>query len=111
MKSPFDNSIPLWRQTMLALAQTVTVETRRRLVLIPDRSGAENQRDKLKREHGAAMTAARIRKQAKGTSSTYTLAYTLRESREEPLFPPGQPDNGHATPSRPPRQSTSTIRV
>jgi len=86
MKSRIDDTVPRWRQTLLPLSRTVTVETRRRLVLIPDRMDAVNERDKLKREHGAAAIAANIRKQGKGKSGTYTLAYTLRESREEPLF-------------------------
>jgi hypothetical protein len=111
MKSPVDDSMPPWRQTLLPLSQTVTVETRRRLVLIPNRSAAENERDKLIQEHGAAMIAAKIRKQGKAPSGTYTLAYSVREAREEPLFQPGQPDTSRATPSRPPRQSTTTTPV
>jgi hypothetical protein len=73
-------------QTFFRLSRTITFDNRRRLVLIPDRDSAENERDKLKRQHGAAMIAADIRKQGKGKSGTYTLAYTLRESREEVLF-------------------------
>ncbi|MFO1488686.1 MAG: hypothetical protein U1F83_10320 [Verrucomicrobiota bacterium] len=89
MKNPitdFSEQSPRWRQFLLRLTRIVTIETRRRLVLIPDRMSAENERDKLKRQHGAAMIAADIRKQGKGKSGTYTLAYTLRESREEVLF-------------------------
>lgn len=86
MKNLFDDSTPRWRQTQLHLSHTVTFENRRRLVLIPDRMDAENERDKLQRQHGAAMIAANIRKVGKGKTGTYTLAYTLRESREEQLF-------------------------
>jgi hypothetical protein len=86
MKSRIDDTVPRWRQTLLPLSRTITVETYRRLVLIPDRIDAENEQAKLKREHGAAMIAANIRKHGKGKSGTYTLAYTLRESRIELLF-------------------------
>lgn len=86
MKNPFDDSTPRWRQTLFRLSHVVVYENRRRLVLIPDRMDAENERDKLKREHGAAMLAPVIRKVGKGKTGTYTLAYTLREVREEVLF-------------------------
>lgn len=107
MLLPLNDSTPRWRQTLLPLSQSLTFETRSRLVLIPDRMDAENERAKLKREHGAAMIAANIRKEGKGKSGTYTLAHTLRESREEPLFQPGQPDCRRAISSRHPRQTTT----
>jgi hypothetical protein len=86
MKNPFDDTTPRWRQSLFRLTRIITIETRRRLVLIPDRMSAENERDKLRREHGAAMIAANISKNGKGKTGTYTLAYTLRESRTEELF-------------------------
>ena len=85
-QSPFLDNKPRWRQSLLKLTRIVTIETRRRLVLIPDRMSAENERDKLRREHGPAMIAAKITKIGTGKAGTYTLAYTLRESRSEELF-------------------------
>jgi hypothetical protein len=77
---------PRLRQALLKLSHVVVYENRRRLVLIPDRMSAENERFKLQRQHGAAMIAAKISKNGKGPTGTYTLAYTLRESRTEELF-------------------------
>ncbi len=77
---------PRWRQALLKLSRIVVFENRRRLVLIPDRMSAENEQFKLQRQHGAAMIAAKISKNGKGKTGTYTLAYTLRESRTEELF-------------------------
>jgi hypothetical protein len=77
---------PRLRQTLLKLSHVVVYENRRRLVLIPDRMSAENEQFKLQRQHGAAMIAANISKNGKGPTGTYTLAYTLRESRTEELF-------------------------
>ena len=48
--------------------------------------GSHYERDKLKREHGPAMIAASISKNGKGPTGTYTVAYTLRETRTEELF-------------------------
>ena len=53
---------PRWMQCILKLSRIVTIEQRRRLVCIPDRMLAENERDKLQRQHGPAMTDARISK-------------------------------------------------
>ena len=53
---------------------------------IPDRMSAENERDKLRREHGAKMISAKISKNGKGKDATYTVAYTLRDTRTEELF-------------------------
>jgi len=50
-------------------------------MFIPDRMSAENKHDKLGREHGAAMIASNISK-----NGTYTVAYTLRETKTEELF-------------------------
>ena len=86
MKNPITDFTPRWRQSLLRLTRIVIVETRRRCVCIPDRTSAEYECDKLKREHGTAMIAANISKNGKGKSGTYTVAYTLRESRTEELF-------------------------
>ena len=77
---------PRWLQCILKLSRTVIIEQRRRLVCIPDRMMAENERDKLQRQHGTAMTDARISKNGKGKDATWTVGYTLRESRTEELF-------------------------
>ncbi len=61
-------------------------EQRRRLVCIPDRMSAENERDKLQRQHGPAMTNAKISKNGKGKDATWTVSYTLSEQRIENLF-------------------------
>ena len=77
---------PRWMQCILKLTRIVTIEQRRRLVCIPDRMMAENERDKLQRQHGPAMTDARISKNGKGKDATWTVSYTLRETRTEELF-------------------------
>lgn len=70
----------------MKLSHVVVYEERRRLVCIPDRLTAEDERMKLKREFGATLIAANISKNGKGKSGTYTVAYTLRHSRTENLF-------------------------
>ena len=77
---------PRWRQTLMRLTRIITIETRRRCMCIPDRMSAENERDKLRREHGAKMISAKISKNGKGKDATYTVAYTLRDTRTEELF-------------------------
>ena len=81
-----DFSGPHWRQCLLKLTRVVVFDDRRRLVCIPDRMSAENERAKLKRQHRPAMIAANISKNGKGKTGTYTLAYTLRETKTEELF-------------------------
>jgi len=53
---------------------------------IPDLMTTQNERSKLQREHGPALTDARISKNGKGKDATWTVAYTLRQSRTEDLF-------------------------
>jgi hypothetical protein len=77
---------PRWLQCILQLTRIVIIEQRRRLVCIPDRMSAENERDKLQRQHGPAMSDAKISKNGKGKDATWTVSYTLRESRTEELF-------------------------
>ena len=83
-KTRFDE--PRWLQSILRLSRIITIEQRRRLVCIPDRMSAENERDKLQRQHGPAMSDAKISKNGKGKDATWTVSYTLRESRTEELF-------------------------
>ena len=85
-RTPFDERAPRWLQPLLRLTRTYIYEQRRRLVCIPDRMSAENERDKLQRQQGAAMTDAKISKNGKGKDATWTVAYTLRETRTEDLF-------------------------
>ena len=82
----FDERKPRWCQALLRLTRQITIDTRRRLILIPDRMSAENERDKLKRQHGPAMFDLKISKNGKGKDATWTVAYTLRETRTENLF-------------------------
>ena len=82
-RTPFDERAPRWLQPLLKLTRTYIYEQRRRLVCIPDRMSAENERDKLQRQHGPAMTDAKI---SKGKDATWTVSYTLQETRTEDLF-------------------------
>ena len=77
---------PQWRQPLLRLTRTYIYQQRRRLVCIPDRMSAENERDKLQRQHGPAMTDPKISKNGKGKDATWTVSYTLSETRTEDLF-------------------------
>jgi hypothetical protein len=77
---------PRWMQCVFRLTRTFTFSQRRRLVCIPDRMSAENERDKLQRQHGPAMTDAKISKNGKGKDATWTVSYTLSEQRTEELF-------------------------
>ena len=77
---------PRWLQRLLPLQRTFTFEQRRRLVCIPDRMSAENERDKLQRQHGAALSNSKISKNGKGKDATWTVSYTLSEQRTENLF-------------------------
>ena len=85
-RTPFDERAPRWLQPLLKLTRTYIYEQRRRLVCIPDRMSAENERDKLQRQHGPAMTDAKISKNGKGKDATWTVSYTLSEQRTEDLF-------------------------
>ena len=85
-RTPFDERAPRWLQPLLKLTRTYIYEQRRRLVCIPDRMSAENERDKLQRQHCSAMSAAKISKNGKGKDATWTVSYTLSEQRTEDLF-------------------------
>jgi hypothetical protein len=68
------------------LARLVSVDNRRRLVLLPDRMTAENELAKIKRQHGPAFVSAKISKSGTGPTGTYTVTYTVRETRTEDTF-------------------------
>jgi hypothetical protein len=77
---------PRWRQSLLRLSRTVTIETRRRCMCIPTREDAKEEAARLKRQHGPTLVAVKITKNGTGPTGTYTCAYTLRETRTEELF-------------------------
>jgi len=86
MKNFFNDNSPRWRQTLLMLTRTVTIDTRRRCMCIPNRDDAKEEAARIKREHGGAVTEIKISKNGKGATATYTCAYTLRETKTEELF-------------------------
>ncbi len=86
MNNPITDLTPRWRQCLLQLTRTVVFEDRCRLVCIPDRTTAEYEKDKLRRQYGTALIAAKISKNGTGKTGTYTVAYTLRELRMEKMF-------------------------
>ena len=76
-------------QFLLRLTHTVTIERSVSLVCIPDRDSAECERTRLRAEHGSNLLRADIRKDRpgrSGTSKTYTLRYTIRETETRTLF-------------------------
>ncbi len=86
MKNPLFDNTPRWRQCILQLTRTVTIETRRRLMCIPHRQDAKEEANHLRRQYGDALVAVNISKNGKGPTATYTCSYTLRETRTEELF-------------------------
>jgi hypothetical protein len=76
-------------QFLFRLTHTVTFERSTSLICIPDRDSAECELTQLRHKHGADLLKAVIRKDRpgkSGSSSTYTLRYTVRETRTEQLF-------------------------
>jgi len=76
-------------QFLLRLTHTVTIERSVSLICIPDRDSAECELTKLKHQHGPRLLKSVIRKDRpgrSGTSKTYTLRYTIRESETRTLF-------------------------
>jgi hypothetical protein len=76
-------------QFLLRLTHTVTIERSVSLICIPDRDSAECELTKLKNQHGPRLLKSVIRKDRpgrSGTSKTYTLRYTIRESETRTLF-------------------------
>ena len=86
MKNPFYDNTPRWRQSLLRLSRSVTIETRRRCMCIPTREDAKEEAVRLKRQYGETLVAVNISKNGKGTDATFTCAYTLRETKTEELF-------------------------
>ena len=76
-------------QFLLRLTHTVIFEHSTSLICIPDRDTAECERTRLQSKHGPNLLRADIRKDRpgrSGTSKTYTLRYTVRESETRALF-------------------------
>jgi hypothetical protein len=76
-------------QLLIRLTNTVTIERSISMICIPDRDTAECELTRLKREHGPRLLKAIIRKDRpgrSGTSRTYTLRYTIRETETRTLF-------------------------
>jgi hypothetical protein len=76
-------------QLLIRLTHTVVFERSTSLVCIPDRDSAERERTRLRAQHGANLLRADIRKDRpgrSGTSRTYTLRYTIRETETRTLF-------------------------
>jgi hypothetical protein len=76
-------------QLLISLTHTVTLERSISQICIPDRDSAECELTRLKHEHGPRLIKAVIRKDRpgrSGTSRTYTLRYTIRETETRTLF-------------------------
>ena len=73
-------------QSTLPLTVTVTVERSRSLVEIPDRTTADHELTKLKRELGDRLVRHVIRKVRPGPKGTYTLRYVMRDTETVQLF-------------------------
>ena len=71
---------------LLTLTRTVSVETHRRCMCIPSREDAKAEAARIKREYRDTVTEVKISKNGKGSTATYTCAYTLRETKTEELF-------------------------
>ena len=76
-------------QFLFRLTHTVTIERSTSLICIPDRDTAECERTRLQNKYGPNLLRADIRKDRpgrSGTSRTYTLRYTIRETETRTLF-------------------------
>ena len=80
-------------QFLLRLTHTVTFERSTSLICIPDRDTSECERTRLRAQHGPNLLRADIRKDKRparatgsGSSRTYTLRYTIRETETRTLF-------------------------
>jgi hypothetical protein len=76
-------------QLCFPLTHTVVYERSTSLICLPDRDTAECERTRLRAQHGPNLLRADIRKDRpgrSGTSKTYTLRYTIRESETRTLF-------------------------
>lgn len=75
-----------WRQYLLPLTQLVITERGHSLVCIPDRTTAESELEKLRREYSDRLVRAVIRKTKPGERGTYTLRYFTRDTEAVALF-------------------------
>jgi hypothetical protein len=78
-------------QELMSLTHTVTIETRRSCVCIPDRDSAECELTRVRREYGPNLIQAKITKDRPSkhgdpNDRTYRLNYTIRETKTEKLF-------------------------
>jgi len=76
-------------QFLFRLTHLVTFERSTSLICIPDRDTAECERTRLQNKYGPNLLHADIRKDRpgrSGTSRTYTLRYTIRETETRTLF-------------------------
>ena len=76
-------------QILFPLSHLVTYERSISLVCIPDRDSADCELTQLRHKYGADLVKAVIRKDRpgrSGTSRTYTLRYTIRETEARRLF-------------------------
>ena len=78
-------------QELMSLTHTVTIETRRSCVCIPDRDSAECELTRVRRECGPNLIQAKIIKDRPSKNGdpnerTYRLNYTIRETKTEKLF-------------------------
>lgn len=77
---------PHWLQGLLPLTHIVITERGHSLVCIPDRTTAECELEKLRREYRKRLVRAAIRKDRPGKASTYTLRYFTRDTNTVRLF-------------------------
>ena len=74
------------QQFLLPLTHTVITERGHSLVCIPDRTTAEHEREKLRREFRERFIRSDICKDRPGKRSTYTLRYFTRDTDTVKLF-------------------------
>ena len=77
---------PRWRQPLLRLTRIVTIETRRRCMCIPDRESAKEEARQIEQKFRGTVSDIRITKNGKGPKGTYSVGYTLTETKTEALF-------------------------
>ena len=78
-------------QQLFPLTRSVTIETRRSCVCIPDRDSAECELTRVRREYGPNLIQAKIIKDRPSKNGdpnerTYRLNYIIRETKMETLF-------------------------
>ena len=65
---------PRWRQSLLRLTCTVTIETRRRCMCIPTRDDAKAEAARIEREYRGTVFEIKITKNGKGPRTPSPLA-------------------------------------